>query len=116
MFLQKVSEKGDWVEVRITKDVLSENLAAFKAEMYTLGGRSGLTVVLNFESVAQICSRALGIIAFSAWRFRQNGAALKVSNLTPNLQRIFKYARLDQSMALKESRPVEEFSRAAVAA
>ena len=115
MFLEKVAEIGDWVEIRIAKDVMSENVESFKSEMYGLQVRAGLTVVLNFECVSEMCSRALGVVAVSAWRFRQEGASLKVSNLTPNLRRIFNYARLDLSVAAVDGMP-PELSRGRLAA
>ena len=116
MFLQTVFEEGGLLEVRVAKDVLSENLPLFEGELYALTERPGLTLALDFEGVAQLCSRALGVLAVASWRLQKNGGSLTVANLNPNLQRIFRYARLDRSMGMVESLPAASKSVRAVAA
>ena len=116
MFLQTIARENNFLEVKVMKDVLSEYLPAFKEELYVSTCQPQMTLVLNFEGVRQLCSRALGVIAVTAWRIQKNGGTLVVANLNHNLRRIFKYARLDQSMTLIDTLRISERPMAAVTA
>ena len=107
MFLQTMAQDGSFHEIWITKDVLPENLPAFKAEMYALKAQDGGEIRLNFEGVDQFCSWALGVLAVVARRIQDAGGEITVSRLSPNLQRIFMYARLDRSVDVIKDRHVE---------
>lgn len=113
MFLQKVADQEGILEVRILKDVLPENLPAFKEEIYALTAGAGLRLRLNFDGVEQFCSWAIGVLAVAARRLQENSGELTVSNLSANLQRIFMFARLDRSIDVIRDRTATLAERAA---
>lgn len=102
MLLETVYQTNGLAEVRMTKDILSESVPAFRDEMYALASKPGLRVVLNFGNVEHMCSRALGVLAVAAGRLQKSGGALGATGLSANLVLIFKYARLDRSIPMVE--------------
>ncbi|MBI4179143.1 STAS domain-containing protein [bacterium] len=100
MFLETILEKEGYHELRITRDVLPENLAAFKRELASFTGRSNLRLVLNFEHVDRFCSWALGVLAVTARQVRSLNGEVGVRHLSSNLRRIFHYARMDGAVTL----------------
>jgi anti-sigma B factor antagonist len=73
--------------------------------LFSLADRSANPkFVLDFSDVSHMSSSALGMLITLLKRIREKDGQLRLCNIQPNIQEVFKITRLDEVLTIKASR------------
>ena len=102
----KVSEVGDVTVVHFAdQKILDEaTIQELGDELFSLVEKEGYQkVLLNFEGVEFLSSAALGKLITLEKKAKTAGAALKLSNIRPEIYEVFAITKLNKLFDIKEN-------------